>query len=223
MEQRNKMIYDIFRTIGLIVGYPLQWIFFKRRMFFETKRNRKTFKGGKLIISNHFNMLDYVMTSFIVCPRKLNVIASEDPFQNKFFVWGMKFFGAIQADRVSKSLGFIGAGADVLKKGQLLQIYPEGKNTPDGKIHEFTRTYIAIAHRGGVPIVPVVFDGNYGPFKRASVIIGDEIDVRQFFSPDRKTPTRDELAAAHNYVYNKVLELREELERRKINGNKEAK
>ena len=219
----KNLYYDIFRTFGLIVGYPLQLVFFKRRMFFESKRNKRTFKGGKLIISNHFNMLDYVMTSFVVCPRKLNVIAGEDPFNNKFFNWGMKFFGAIKADRIEKSLGFIGAGADVLKKGQLLQIYPEGHNTPDGKIHEFSRTYIAIAHRGGVPIVPVVFDGNYGPFKRASVIIGDEIDINKFFSPERKTPSRDELAAAHNYVYNKVLELREELERRKINGNKEAK
>ena len=63
----------------------------------------------------------------------------------------------------------------------------------------------------------------FGLVKRASVIIGDEIDINKFFSPERKTPSRDELAAAHNYVYNKVLELREELERRKINGNKEAK
>ena len=71
--------------------------------------------------------------------------------------------------------------------------------------------------------MPVVFDGNYGLFKRASVIIGDEINVTDFFSKERKNPTRDELAKAHEYVYNKVLELREELEVRKQNGNKEAK
>lgn len=217
------MIREFFRFIGVASGYPAQLLMFKRRTFYETKRHKNTFKGGKLIISNHFNPLDYVLTSFVVFPRKLNAIVGEEAFENKFFNWGMKFFGMIKADRVNKTLGFISKGADVLKKGQVLQIFPEGHNSPDGKIHEFTRTYIAIAHRAGVPIVPVVLDGNYGLFKRASVIIGDEIDITKFFSPERKTPSRDELANAHEYVYNKVLELRKELERRKINGNKEAK
>ena len=64
------MFYDIFRIIGLILGYPIQLIFFKRRTFYENGVKRKVKKGGKLIISNHFNMFDYVMTSFIVFPRK---------------------------------------------------------------------------------------------------------------------------------------------------------
>ncbi|MBE5817982.1 MAG: 1-acyl-sn-glycerol-3-phosphate acyltransferase [Clostridiales bacterium] len=217
------MFLEFFRLLGTITGYPAQIIMFKRRTFYETKRRKDTFKGGKLIVSNHISQLDYVMTSFIVFPRKLNAIVAETAFENKFFNWGMKFFGMIKADRINKTLGFISEGANVLKKGQLLQIFPEGHNSHDGKIHEFSRSYIAIAHRAGVPIVPVVFDGNYGLFKRASVIIGDEINVTDFFSKDRKNPTRDELAKAHEYVYNKVLELREELEVRKQNGNKEAK
>jgi germination protein YpeB len=44
------MFYDIFRTIGLIVGYPLQLIFFKRRTFYENGVKRKVKKGGKLIM-----------------------------------------------------------------------------------------------------------------------------------------------------------------------------
>lgn len=208
------MIYEIFRIIGLITGFPVQLIFFKRKTYYEGGE-KTSLKGGKLIITNHFNMLDYVITSFVVFPRKLNVVASEMPFRSKILVFLMKFFGAIQANRLTKSMRFMDQAAEVIKKGQLVQIYPEGQNTPDGKIHEFKKSYIVIAHRANAPIVPIVTDGNYGLFKRASVIIGKEIDVSQFITSDRRTPTRDELEAANEYIFNKVLELRAELDEQK--------
>lgn len=211
-----EFIYTFFRLLGLITGYPIQLLFFKRKTYFEDKANTHLFRGGKLIISNHFNMFDYVLTSFIVFPRKLNAVCAEFAFENPFLRFGMKFFGAIKADRITRNMKFMDECAAVIKKGQLAQIFPEGRNTPDGKIHAFKHSYIVIAYRAKCPIVPIVTDGNYGLFKRTSVIIGKEIDVSQFISStDRRTPTREELERANEYIFNKVLELREELETRK--------
>ena len=212
------MFYAIGRIIGLTLGYPLQLLFFKRRTYYEYGEDgsrTNVFKGGKLIISNHFNMFDYVLTSFIVFPRKLNAVCAEFAFKNPLLRFGMKFFGAIQANRITRNMRFMDGAAAVIKKGQIVQIFPEGRNTPDGKIHEFKHSYIVIAHRAKCPIVPIVTDGNYGIFKRTSVIIGKEIDVSQFIVSDRNTPTREELQRANEYIFNKVLELREELEVRK--------
>jgi hypothetical protein len=61
----------------------------------------------------------------------------------------------------------------------------------------------------------MITDGSYHPFKRTSVIIGDEIDVSGFFSPDKRTPTREELCAANEYVYSKMQELQLQLEDKK--------
>ena len=206
------MIYDIFRIIGLITGYPFQLLFFKRKTYYVDKKNTHLFRGGKLIVSNHFSMLDYVLTSFVVFPRKLNVVASEMPFKNKLLRFGMKFFGAIEANRETKNMSFINKCADVLKKGQLVQIYPEGQNTPDGKIHEFKPSYTLIAHRANVPIVLIISDGNYGIFKRTSVIISEEIDVSTFIDVNAKTTKKEERLALNNYIHKRALELREELE-----------
>lgn len=206
------MLYDIFRTIGLITGYPLQLLFFKRKTYYVDKKNTHLLKGGKLIITNHFNMFDYVLTSFVVFPRKLNVVASEIPFKSKITRFGMKFFGAIEANRETKNMSFINKCANVLKKGQLVQIFPEGQNTPDGKIHEFKPSYTLIAHRANVPIVLVITDGNYGIFKRTSVIISEEIDISKFMDVTSKTTKKEERLALNNYIYNRALELREELE-----------
>lgn len=206
------MIYDIFRIIGLITGYPFQLLFFKRKTYYVDKKNTHLFRGGKLIVSNHFSMLDYVLTSFVVFPRKLNVVASEMPFKNKLLRFGMKFFGAIEANRETKNMSFINKCADVLKKGQLVQIYPEGQNTPDGKIHEFKPSYTLIAHRANVPIVLIISDGNYGIFKRTSVIISEEIDVSKFIDVNAKTTKKEERLALNNYIHKRALELIEELE-----------
>ena len=217
------MIYAIFRVIGLTLGYPLQLLFFKRKTYYEDKKATRLMKGGKLIITNHFNMFDYVLTSFIVYPRKLNVVASEMPFKNKFFRFGMKFFGAIQANRVTKNMKFIDECADVIvNKKQLVQIFPEGRNTPDGEIHEFKHSYLVIAHRAGAPILPIITDGNYGLFKRTSVIIGKEIDVSELISSDARTPSREELARANDYVFAKVLELRRQLEELKTKKKRKS-
>lgn len=210
-----QIYYTVCRLIGLTLGYPLQWLFFKRRTFYEDRRSTHIHRGGKLIVSNHFNMLDYVMTSFVVYPRKLNVVTSEDPFKKKFFNWGMKFFGAIECNRETRSMRFMDKAAAAIKKGQLVQIFPEGRNSPDGRIHEFKHSYLVIAYRAGAPILPIVTDGRYGPFKRTSVMIGKEIDVSPFFTGDTRTPSREELARANEYVHGKILALREELENRK--------
>ena len=219
------MIYAFFRLLGLTLGYPLQLLFFKRRTFYESgKRSRSLRRGGKLVIMNHYNMFDYVLTSFIVYPRKLNVVASEDPFKKPLFRFGMKFFGAIQANRVTKNMKFIDECARVINdRRQLVMIFPEGRNTPDGEMHPFKPSYLVIAYRAGCPIVPAVTDGVYHPFRRTSVIIGDEIDVSPFFTSGGRTPTREELAEANDFVFNKMLELRALLEEKKQEKRRKKK
>lgn len=209
------VFYEFFRLFGLITGYPFQLLFFKRRTFYEDKKNTHLLRGGKLIISNHFNFVDYLVTTFIVFPRKLIGVCAEFAFKVPILRVGMKFFGAIEANRITRNMKFMDEAAEQIKKGHLVQIFPEARNTPDGKIHEFKHSYIVIAHRAKCPIVPIVTDGNYGLFKRTSVMIGKEIDVSQFITSDKRTPTREELERANDYIYNKVLELREELEIRK--------
>jgi 1-acyl-sn-glycerol-3-phosphate acyltransferase len=208
------MIYEIFRIIGLITGYIPQLLFFKRKTYYVDKK-KTSFKGGKLIVTNHFSMFDYVLSAFIVFPRKLNVVTSEMPFKNKFLKFGMKFFGAIEANRETKNMTFIDKSVDVLKKGKLVQIYPEGRNSPDGKMHEFKPSYTVIAHRANVPIILIITDGNYGIFKRTSVLISEEIDISEFIDKDSKITKKEDRNRLNEFIHNKALQMREDLEKLK--------
>ena len=55
------MFYDIMRTIGLILGYPLQLLFFKRKTYYENgKRNPDLQMLRKM--SKYFNVsIDFLI------------------------------------------------------------------------------------------------------------------------------------------------------------------
>lgn len=207
-------MYEFFRMLGLITGWPLQALFFKRKTYYENKKEQgKRVKGSALIVSNHYNPFDYVMNVFLFFPRKLWIVLSEWIFQQSdFFEWGMKFFGGIRADRDTMGMSFIDKSVDVLEKGGLVQIFPEAHNTPDGEMHPFKPSYVLIALRSGEPIVPVITDGNYGVFKRAHIIIGEKIYLRDYCSGIN--PSREEIERLNDLVYNKCKELRAELLRK---------
>lgn len=210
------MFYEFFRWVAIITCYPFQLCLFTRKTYYEDGARRRPWKkGGALVISNHFNFLDYLMNMFVVLPRKLYPVTSEEPFGSKLLTFGMRFFGAIKADRVKKDMRFMDECADLIRRGRLVQIFPEGRNTPDGRIHEFKKSYIVIAHRANCPIIPIVTDGCYGFFKRARIIVGKEIYPSDYITSTGRTPTRQELNAANDAIFHHVLWLREELERRK--------
>ncbi len=211
------MIFDIFRWFAIIQGWWLYWVFFKRKTYYENgdpRRRFKRFKGGKLIVSNHYGVLDFMLNMFLVLPRKLWVVASEHAYRNKLQGFGMRFFGGIPCDRRIRSMRFMKESEALLKRGGLVQIFPEGKNTDDGLIGPFYPSYIVIAHRAGVPIVPIVTDGNYGFFKRAHVLVGNEIDLKDHVTAEGPIIPRDQLAAANEAIRDKVVALKAELDAR---------
>lgn len=216
------MIYEIFRWFGVITGYPIHLLFFKKKIYYEDKavQSRKT-KGGMLVISNHFSPFDYVLNVVLFFPRKLWVVASEYAFITPALRFGMKFFGGIETNRVTRGVHFIEESADKLRKGKLVQIFPEGHNTPDGTIKDFYPSYILIALQANAPILPVIIDGNYGIFKRTHVIIGKPIHPEDYLPSG--TPTHEDIQQANTQIREKVLWLRQELDRRIAADKKKGK
>lgn len=207
---------DLFRVISIICSYPFGLFMFKRRTFYEEGAPRLPWKrGGALIITNHSHFYDFVMNMYAVFPRKLNVVASELAFKNWFLSLGVRIFGGIQANRQTQDMRFMDTCVELLKRGQLVQIFPEGRFHTDGRIAPFKKSYIVIAHRAGVPIIPIVNDEIYGVRKRSSIIIGKPIYVSDYIQSDDLFPAREERDALNEVIHTKMEELREELEHRK--------
>ncbi len=216
-------INELLRYFAIITGWPLYKLVFKTRIYYEDeigKENRKI-RGAALIVSNHFSGLDYMITLFHYFGRKVYVIMLEEVFKKSAFLrWSIKIIGGIRADRDIKRMRFMDEGVKVLRMGKLLQIYPEAHNTTDGLMHGFKPSYVLIALRADVPIVPLIVDGQYGIKKRAHAIIGKSIRLGDLCPTS--DPTREQIEYLNNVVHDKAMELKALLDK-KILEEKEAK
>ena len=214
---------EILRWYGLLTAWPLYLIFFKRKTYYEDRSAQgRRVKGGALIISNHFCALDYMLNLFLFPGRKLYIVVAEMIYKrSKFYHWAMPIFGGIRSDRDVMGMRFIDDSVAVLEKGKLVQIYPEARNTDDGLMHPFKPSYILIALRADVPIIPVIIDGNYGFTKRAHLIIGKPIRLSDFCTS--LNPGREEIVALNEMVQEKAQALREELDRRILADQKKRR
>ncbi len=207
-------MYGFFRWLAIISAWPFQVLFFKRKTYYEDKKSSNRFvKGGALIISNHYSVFDYMVNLFLFPGRKLFVVMAEMIFKRgKFFHWAMRCFGGIRSDRDIMGMRFIDESVKVLEKGKLVQIYPEAHITKDGSMLDFKPSYIMIALRANVPIIPIMTDGNYGFFKRVHIIIGKKIYLSDYCTS--LNPTREEIVALNDMVRAKAVELKNELDAR---------
>lgn len=208
------------RWIGVITGYPFKWLFFKTKIYYENERATRRIKGGALVISNHFSPLDYVQNVFVFFPRKLYVVSTEEPFKNPIVKFAfIKFWGGIEANRTTMSMRFVSQSIKELKKGNLVQIFPEGHNTDDGTIKSFYPSYLLIAYRGNVPMIPVVTDGEYGFTKRAHLMVGEPIHLSDYLPEKART---SDIEGVNDIIRQKILDLRVELDKR-IESDKRGK
>ena len=117
-------------------------------------------RGGVLIVSNHQGNLDPVIIA-VWLNRPLNYIAKSELFQG---YWSTLLLHTVNAFPVRQGAGDVGAVRETihrLQQGHLLNMYPEGSRTEDGKIAPLLKGVTLIVRRANVPVVPAVIVGSF--------------------------------------------------------------
>lgn len=205
---------ELMRLYVLITGFPVYALLFRPKIYYEDdKRENRKIKGAALIISNHYSWKDYLFPMFRYFGRKIYAVMLEEVFKISGFVsYFVSVIGGIRADRDINGMRFMDEAVKLLERGKLVEIFPEAHNTTDGMIHDFKPSYILIALRANVPIVPIVVDGNYKIGKGAHALIGKSIRLSDYCMS--KDPSRDEIEKMNEKVRSKVLELKQMLDDR---------
>ena len=113
-------------------------------------------KGGVLFVANHQSNMDIpIMIGFV--PRDKGLISKIELSRVPVFSTWMKYIGCIFINRghSREALATINEGAESLKSGHALVIFPEGTRTKDGTVGKFKPGSIKLAMKAKVPIVPV--------------------------------------------------------------------
>ena len=104
--------------------------------------NLKALKRPFIIAPNHQSFLDpFVLCStypFEFFKSTFHVGASEF-FQSRFMGWVGRMLHVVPVNPDTQLMKAMKAGAIGLKRGRILNIYPEGERAYDGKLHDFKK------------------------------------------------------------------------------------
>jgi 1-acyl-sn-glycerol-3-phosphate acyltransferase len=118
-------------------------------------------QGAAIVASNHLSFSDSLFMPLVV-PRRVAFLAKSDYFTGSGVKgWLTRVFfrgvGQVPIDRSGgkASEAAIRAGLRVLRRGDLLGIYPEGTRSPDGRLYRGKTGVARMALEAKVPVIPV--------------------------------------------------------------------
>ena len=108
--------------------------------------------------------------------RKVNVLAKEELFKNGFLCWIADLFGIYPVKRGKADMQAIKISLTLLKRNELLLMFPEGTRNGMAKGIKPKNGAVLIAATAGKPIIPIGIQGSFKPFTKVIVNIGKPID-----------------------------------------------
>ncbi len=126
-------------------------------------------KGNFILVSNHQSYIDIIIDGYLCVPRSFHFIGQTDGFKGilKFIIQSIySLSGVIPLNRKSDASrqNAIKTAIEVLKKGDVLAIYPEGKRSISGDLQEGKFGTARMFLKTGVPILPAGISGTFELF-----------------------------------------------------------
>ncbi len=147
---------NILYAVAHIVLRPIFKILFRWEV--KGKENIPQ-KGGVILAAHHESYLDPAIAG-TASPRQIYFLAREELFQLGFFSWIIKRLNTIPISREQLQIGAFKKSLEILKKGKVLLLFPEGTRSPAGTISEGERGVGLIAAKANVPVIPVLIKGS---------------------------------------------------------------
>lgn len=121
-------------------------------------------QGGVLIIANHSSYLDHFCLSTITAcflRRHARFVAKKEHFISPFSRWFHSTLGAYPIDRERGGKDALKKTVELLQRGEVVVIYPEGTRTLTGEMGPFLPGVLHIEKMAACPIVPLGISGAF--------------------------------------------------------------
>ncbi|HPS58166.1 MAG TPA: AMP-binding protein [Spirochaetota bacterium] len=120
---------------------------------------------NNLIIANHQSYLDIVWIAFSIPVAKRKDVYATGKRKLSFLKFIFPVLPIIYIDD-NNSIEVLKAGADILRSGKTLIVFPEGTRTDDGLVHTFLSGAAYLAKNLDKKIVPISVNGAYSIWPR---------------------------------------------------------
>ena len=123
------------------------------------KINMEGLKPPYMILSNHMSFVDFELTALGTFPQRVNSVVNVDGYIGR--AWLMEWIGSVCTRKFSTDLSLVKNISTVLRRGDVLCLYPEARYSPCGTTSYLPPSLGKIIKKNKVPIVAVVHRGNH--------------------------------------------------------------
>ncbi|MBD8846442.1 MULTISPECIES: lysophospholipid acyltransferase family protein [Priestia] len=156
-----------------------------------------------IVVCTHKSWIDVVCLGIALHPTPIHFMAKKELFDKIFIKKLLKKLNAFPVDRSNPGPSVLKIPLQLLKKKQVVGIFPSGTRNSEEKA--LKNGAIHIASRASVPIIPTVYIGPHTirdllGRKKRFIIFGDAIHV------PKMTKDKEAVTEATNEVISKVFE-----------------
>jgi 1-acyl-sn-glycerol-3-phosphate acyltransferase len=143
-------------------------------------------RGGVILASNHESLVDPFILG-VATRRPIRYMAKAELWSNDLVGSLMDWFGTFPIDRGSGDTAAMGRGAQLLREGEVLGLFPQGTSKP-WRRRPFHRGAARLALATGTPIIPVCMIGTERILRphrpkvglpQVKILVAPRIDVRR--------------------------------------------
>lgn len=168
-------------------------------------------KGPMIVVANHMSYIDPPLLASSV-PRRITFMAKQELFRPWTMAFLVRSYGAFPVRRDRADGAALHHALDILDKGQVLGMFPEGKRSLSYQLQDIQHGTAFIAARSGVPIIPVGISGSEQVKGIGIILRRPRITVRigrPFTLPlaESNKTNRSRLAENSNLIMEHIAEL----------------
>lgn len=131
-----------------------------------------------IICGNHKSNLD-PLTISSVFPRQIFWMAKKELFKNKILGGFLDKIGAFPVDRQNNDLRAIKTSLRLLKKDEVLGIFPEGTRVRQVDYSKIKSGVALIAQKTDAEVLPVYIEGEYKIFRKIKIHFREPVKINK--------------------------------------------
>lgn len=165
VNYKNKRYYNTakypIRQPLVIVGliWLLSKIVLMGKKYKVEKINMEGLKPPYMLLSNHMYFIDFELAAMGTFPHRVNNVVNVDGYYRR--PWLMELIGAICTRKFTRDMHLVKSIRHVLKKGDILCMYPEARYSPCGTTAYMPESLGKLIRMNKVPVVAIVHRGNH--------------------------------------------------------------
>ncbi len=176
-----------FYAVVRFIVRPFAYLYFRLRV---VGRENIPKDGTAIVCCNHTSISDawLLVATF---PRQIFFMSKSELFKNSIVKWFIKHMGAFAVARGTGGTDGIKAAVDIVERGDVIGIFPEGTRNPVGRPGRGKAGVAYVISKTGAPVIPVsIHRERLTPFTRVTVRYGKMLTDEIKLADDSKSEIR---------------------------------